>query len=932
VQFSFAGRRLLVLACLLASGEMFVRVLLALAALLVEVLGGWLDVAWALHFHLGFASFPLEALKGAQAGPLCALLTVSTFCISLAVGAELSQAQGLANFLVLFGAGSLSTALAAIPSIENFVFAPVMLQASLAFCVTFLAAGVGDSEKQKRGEKRSSSYMGLFGGVVLFAVIFKFGEPEASCFAQLPSKVRPLSIELRKGRYGFGGSETDPGPWFILDVDPLHNIIQVSTTDEEHRVLFSSTPGHAFIAGALSGSFDAPNAEEMGLYEFQDFAFVFSESQTLDRVVENAKTSSIRLEGNLLFENGKKDLHYGMVFNANSRKHVSFQVNTQKDTKLSRVYLIQYSEEEESIHGMGIQYTFMNLKGGCVPVFTQEQGIGRGLQPISSVVNLFVKHASGSYQTSYSPAAYFLTSAKQGFYLSSKDFALFDFSDVNKVSIEINATSVTGGFIVGDSHLDVIKTYTEKHAGRMRKLPDWVGDGAIMGLQGGTKIVKKHVKTLQDAEVPIAALWLQDWTGKRETDFGRRLQWNWEVSERHYPGWTELIRELASAGIYVMTYINPYLANTGGKSNESTTVFQAANATDCLIKDTGGEVVQIQASATPEFTFGTVDLSNARCQTWYIEEVIQKRMLCGSTGPDNMNGAIGFMADFSESISLGASMNNGVVQGYEWHNKFPEKWAETCHKAMQVNEFYRENGVFFTRAGGSQTPRFSTLMWMGDQMTTWDAYDGMKSALIGILQGGLSGFSLTHSDIGGYTMFQRFGGLVKIVRTPELFLRWAEMNVFSDAVFRTHEGVLPDHSSQAVDKDVIKHFAKMSRLHVKLYELVKKQLIHKAAETGAPLARPLFVHYPDDLVARQITDQFLLGDSLLVCPVFLPNKVSRPCYVPRGDWKPVFKQEEAVIPGASFECQAPIGRPCVLYLLDAENVAIAIRDILSKRN
>jgi alpha-glucosidase (family GH31 glycosyl hydrolase) len=49
------------------------------------------------------------------------------------------------------------------------------------------------------------------------------------------------------------------------------------------------------------------------------------------------------------------------------------------------------------------------------------------------------------------------------------------------------------------------------------------------------------------------------------------------------------------------------------------------------------------------------------------------------------------------------------------------------------------------------SPSVTSLFWMGDQLTTFDRYDGMHSALIGLLNGGYSGFSIGHSDIGGYT-------------------------------------------------------------------------------------------------------------------------------------------------------------------------------------
>lgn len=36
-------------------------------------------------------------------------------------------------------------------------------------------------------------------------------------------------------------------------------------------------------------------------------------------------------------------------------------------------------------------------------------------------------------------------------------------------------------------------------------------------------------------------------------------------------------------------------------------------------------------------------------------------------------------------------------------------------------------------------------------MVTWDEHDGLTTIIIGLLSSGLSGYSLQHSDIGGYT-------------------------------------------------------------------------------------------------------------------------------------------------------------------------------------
>jgi alpha-glucosidase len=83
----------------------------------------------------------------------------------------------------------------------------------------------------------------------------------------------------------------------------------------------------------------------------------------------------------------------------------------------------------------------------------------------------------------------------------------------------------------------------------------------------------------------------------------------------------------------------------------------------------------------------------------------------------------------------------------EYHNRFPEEWAKLGKEAVAG----RDDIVWFVRSGSTNSPEYARLFWMGDQMHTLDEFDGMASALTSMLQSGLSGFALGHSDIGSYT-------------------------------------------------------------------------------------------------------------------------------------------------------------------------------------
>ena len=119
------------------------------------------------------------------------------------------------------------------------------------------------------------------------------------------------------------------------------------------------------------------------------------------------------------------------------------------------------------------------------------------------------------------------------------------------------------GFTIdtGDDYADV----NEKLAlsmGRQEKLPEWVIDGTIIGVQGGTEMVDQYIANASQYDIPVRGVWIQDWAGQIFTDFGDRVFWNWEWNETQYPALDQKIVEYAEQGIYFLNYLNPHLLNT----------------------------------------------------------------------------------------------------------------------------------------------------------------------------------------------------------------------------------------------------------------------------------------------------------------------------------------------------------------------------------
>ncbi len=79
---------------------------------------------------------------------------------------------------------------------------------------------------------------------------------------------------------------------------------------------------------------------------------------------------------------------------------------------------------------------------------------------------------------------------------------------------------------LGESVKEVLKNIAQFN-GYTPPVPDWVNEGAIIGLQGGTKAVMKKYEVLKKSGAKISGLWLQDWVNKRKSLGFSRLWWNW---------------------------------------------------------------------------------------------------------------------------------------------------------------------------------------------------------------------------------------------------------------------------------------------------------------------------------------------------------------------------------------------------------------------
>jgi alpha-glucosidase len=296
-----------------------------------------------------------------------------------------------------------------------------------------------------------------------------------------------------------------------------------------------------------------------------------------------------------------------------------------------------------------------------------------------------------------------------------------------------------------------------------------------------------------------------------------------------------------------------------------------------------------------------------------MKQIIQNEMI-------ERLGASGWMADFGEALAFDAVLHSGQSP-QEWHNRYPEEWARVNREAIEETG-HGDDFLFFNRSGYTRSPGIATLFWLDDQIQTWDEFDGMKTSLIGSLSGSLSGFTLVHSDTGGFGSISVSlpGGkrVQVIVRSKELLMRWMELSAFTP-VFRTHEGVDPSNTVQYdSDPETFAHLKRFAKIY-KAWGFYRKQLVAEAALTGHPVMRHPFLHYPDDPITYGLRYQFLLGTELMVASVLDQGADHVRLYLPAGYWTHLWTGETVgSVVGMWKEIEAPLGRPAVFYKQGSE--------------
>ncbi|MBI3493119.1 MAG: glycoside hydrolase family 31 protein [Acidobacteria bacterium] len=208
------------------------------------------------------------------------------------------------------------------------------------------------------------------------------------------------------------------------------------------------------------------------------------------------------------------------------------------------------------------------------------------------------------------------------------------------------------------------------------------------------------------------------------------------------------------------------------------------------------------------------------------------------------------------------------------------------------------------RNGRPGMQRFGAFLWSGDVYSTWET---LKTHVPVAVNTALSGIPFWGTDIGGFVPTKEFTG--------ELYVRWFQFGAFCP-LFRSHGRTwtlrLPwGWNTGSIEPDEISNYTggaanpDLSELRNAAVEPICKKFlelryrlmpylysaVHEAHQTGLPVVRALWLHYPIDRAAVARGDQYLWGRDILVAPVVEKGATSRSVYLPAGRWYDFWTEE-----------------------------------------
>ncbi len=481
----------------------------------------------------------------------------------------------------------------------------------------------------------------------------------------------------------------------------------------------------------------------------------------------------------------------------------------------------------ELIYGMGERFTPFVKNGQTVDIWNADGGT--------------------STEQSYKNIPFFISNKGYGVFVNHPENVSFE---VATEMVTKTQFSVKGGYLdyfimSGDTMKDVLERYTDITGKPSLPAPWtfglWLSTSFTTSYDEAT--VMSFIDGMLDRGIPLRTFhfdcfWMKEF---HWTDF----VWDKDV----FPDPKGLISRIKKKGLNVCVWINSYIA-------EKSALFKEGMEKGYFIKRKNGKTWQWDMWQPG---LAIVDFTNPDAYKWYQDKLAM--ML--DYGVDC------FKTDFGERIPTEDVVFYDGTDPEKMHNYYTYLYNKCVYELLEKKRGKGE-AVLFARsatAGGQKFP----VHWGGD---CWSDYESMEESLRGGLSLLMSGFGYWAHDIGGF----------ENTSTADVYKRWVAFGLLSSHS-RLHGSssyrVPWVYDEEAVD--VVRFFTK---LKARLMPYLYANAIH-TSKTGIPMMRSMVIEFTEDKNCHYLDKQYMMGDSLLVAPVFNDESIAE-YYLPEGNWTNFF--------------------------------------------
>lgn len=325
----------------------------------------------------------------------------------------------------------------------------------------------------------------------------------------------------------------------------------------------------------------------------------------------------------------------------------------------------------------------------------------------------------------------------------------------------------------------------------------------------------------------------------------KEYQWcDFEWDKNVFSDVANMLKRLKDKGLQICVWINPYIA-------QKSKLFDEGMKKGYLIKKADGSVWQTDMWQPG---MGIVDFTNPEACKWFSEQLVKLMEL----------GVDCFKTDFGERIPVEGVYFDGS-DPLKMHNYYTYLYNKVVFEVLEKKKG-RGNALVFARSatvGGQKLP----VHWGGD---CFSSYSSMAETLRGGLSLCLSGFGFWSHDISGF----------ESTATADVYKRWVAFGLLS-----THSRLHGNNSYRVpwlFDEEAVEVLRFFTKLKCSLMPYLFNTA-YTASREGIPMMRAMVLEFCEDVACDYLDRQFMLGDSLLVAPIFKADgNVSY--YLPKGCW------------------------------------------------